>query len=553
MRQHTLGMLLVGIIAVLLCWPGTGFARGGGGGGGGRSFGGGGGGSWGGSRSSGGSSWGGSSSPNTSSWGGGTSNSSRPSTTGGSTFGGGNSSSGWGSGTKPSTGSAPSLNSGRSTTPSGNMSAADRNLYQAAKMRGTTFSDRSSAVSSFKSQYGTQYTNRFSSEPASRPSWVPNSYAVGGRNVTVIYNRGYGGYGYYHPITGAWMMYDMFADAVMLNAMMSQRSYYYGAPPAYYGGPPAYAAPVPVVVRRTLFDILVAWLFGILLLVLLIWCIVALIRAIFRPAETVIVDDGYSDVTVITSDVGPTSYPPIAAPLPVQREPVAPPATHGSTAAFWRSLGCGSVVTLSDAQTREDSIKEGRGDQPLSFTVQTIRTITEAGGLAVWRLFHLSEVKQQIWLMAKVVGQEVDLRVYFEVPTEQFQPGNRRDMVERNNLWLFQQPADPNHFTYNELEYTANIEAPAENGQPVTFRMKPQGTLHGLLRTDPSGEEGDNDFTSVVEYQADPLNASENPELLLLEVGNADNSDGGLITLWQGVALAPGEIDVLPSPHGVKQ
>ena len=413
-------------------------------------------------------------------------------------------------------------------------------------MRGTTFSDRSSAVSNFKTQYGSQYTNRFSSEPATRPSWVPNSYTVGGRNVTVIYNRSYGGYGYYGP-TGAWMMYDIFADTVMLDAMMRQRSYYYGAPPpAYYGGPGT----------TVVYGGFGGWLLSFLVLVLFILIIVAIIRSMFRPAETVVVGDGgYDSVTVITNDVGPTSYPSYAAPvsMPVQREPVAAPAQAGSTAAFWRALGRGSVVTLSDAQTREDSIKEGRGDQPLSFTVQEIRTITETSGLAVWRLFHLTEVKEEVWLLAKVVGQEVDLRAYFAVPAEQFQPGNRRDMVERNNLWLFQQPADPNHFTYNELEYTTTIEAPAENGQPVSYRMKPQGTLHGLLRTDPPGEEGDNDFTSVVEYQADPLGASENPELLLLEVGNADNADGGLITLWQGVALAPGEIDVLPSPHGTRR
>jgi hypothetical protein len=46
----------------------------------------------------------------------------------------------------------------------------------------------------------------------------------------VAYNAGLGGYGYIDPILGTWILYDVFRDAAMADALMTQHNYYYGAP-----------------------------------------------------------------------------------------------------------------------------------------------------------------------------------------------------------------------------------------------------------------------------------------------------------------------------------
>jgi len=47
----------------------------------------------------------------------------------------------------------------------------------------------------------------------------------------ITYNQRCGGYGYYGP-GGAWIMYDVMRDAVMVDMLMSHNNYYVGAAPA---------------------------------------------------------------------------------------------------------------------------------------------------------------------------------------------------------------------------------------------------------------------------------------------------------------------------------
>ncbi len=175
MPTRSFHYLIIGVlIALCVCFSTAGFSRGS------HSFGGG------------------------SSWGGGHSSTSAPS----SGWGAG-SSSGWGLGRRSSSSTPSAFSGNRSTTGS---SSADAALYQKAQVNHTAFTDRASAVSDFKQHYSNQYTSNFSSEPAVRPSYIPQTYAVGGQNVNIMYNQGYGGYGYYSPLTHAWMMYDLWSD-----------------------------------------------------------------------------------------------------------------------------------------------------------------------------------------------------------------------------------------------------------------------------------------------------------------------------------------------------
>jgi hypothetical protein len=148
--------------------------------------------------------------------------------------------SGWGGATRPSLG-APAASSrlGGISGDRGSASAR-RGLYDSAKRNGTLFSSRTEAAQSFRGRYAKDYGSSFASEPSARPSYIPGSTLVGGRNVNIVYNQGLGGYGYIHPLLGTWMLYDALSDAAMLDYAMSNRGYYWGGAPVYLSHGPGF-------------------------------------------------------------------------------------------------------------------------------------------------------------------------------------------------------------------------------------------------------------------------------------------------------------------------
>jgi hypothetical protein len=52
----------------------------------------------------------------------------------------------------------------------------------------------------------------------------------------VRYRPSLGGYGYYNPSLGRWVLYSVMSDALMTNLLMRNNGYYYGSPPGYFGG-----------------------------------------------------------------------------------------------------------------------------------------------------------------------------------------------------------------------------------------------------------------------------------------------------------------------------
>ena len=133
-----------------------------------------------------------------------------------------------------------SLSGTRGATARSNTGGVSNAQYQRARTNGTTFQTRQQAEQAFVSRNSSQYPSRYATQPSSRPSHIPQSTRVDGRNVNVTYNAGLGGYGYLHPTLGTWVLYSAMADAAMLGLLMSNQGYYYGpAPGAYYGGRPS--------------------------------------------------------------------------------------------------------------------------------------------------------------------------------------------------------------------------------------------------------------------------------------------------------------------------
>lgn len=491
------------ILLASLAFGGVALARGGFGGGGHSSFGGGhssfGGG---GSHSFGGGS---------SSFGGG----SRSSGGGFSPFSGGRSS-GWGSSRRSTPSGSPVLGGGGGSSPAPQISAADRALYSKAKTQGTVYSNRSSAEDAFRAKYGSsdRYRTQFNSQPSQRPDYVPQSTTVGGQSVPVQYDPSHRGYGYYQD--GRWHVYDVLRDAVMLHLLMRRDHYYYGPAPyatgypgGGYGGGYSSGPHFP-------------W--GWLIFAIIVWLI---IRSLARRARG---NASRTDDTVPRTEVRDQGT-----------------SMELSDPRFWTQVGPGSIITLKDEQALEDSQRKGRGLSPMDYQVKEARTIDVSNGLGALRMFHLDDTEQSIWFVAKIVDQDIDLRVYFEPPESEFAPGNRRDMLDRGDLWLFQEPANPNNYRPKDLRFTLEIvQSVQQDGgtKQVTYEAKGD-ELYGEMTVEPK-QSGMSDqvMVTVVEYRA--TEPTENPEALIIETGGENTDDGGLISLMLGSPIRFSEVDVLP-------
>jgi hypothetical protein len=206
---------------------------------------------------------------------------------------------------------------------------------------------------------------------------------------------------------------------------------------------------------------------------------------------------------------------------------------------FWRGVTLGSTITLKDKQAIEDSMERGNGMKGMDYMVKTVCRLKELNGLAEWNLFLLDDPEDIIWVMVKMVEQEMDFRIYFE--HSQFEPGNRRDMMEQENLWLFNAPDNPDDFQYNDLKFADLIRIDGDNDDLLDYKQKGFKEMHCSCEIQPALPGIKNPVATLVEYQTKEV--CENPELLLFELG--DSEDGGLIRLMPGCNLGATEIDVL--------
>ena len=146
----------------------------------------------------------------------------------------------WGSSVRPSL--KPSSNSflsRRSISGSRGSVSDQRGLYDSAMRNGTLFSSKTEAAQAFRSRYAKDYSSTFASEPSMRPNYIPSSATIDGRNVNIVYSPALGGYGYYHPSLGRWLLYDALADSV-IDSTMYNRGYYWGGAPVYVSHGPSF-------------------------------------------------------------------------------------------------------------------------------------------------------------------------------------------------------------------------------------------------------------------------------------------------------------------------
>ncbi len=222
-----------------------------------------------------------------------------------------------------------------------------------------------------------------------------------------------------------------------------------------------------------------------------------------------------------------------------------------STPSFWRDVKPGSTITLSDAQALEDSMERGEGVEPRDYTIESVWKIRESAGLAEWILFQLDDEEQELYLVVKIVDQDLDLFVFYE--PEEFEPGNRADIVERGDTWLFEEPEDVENFTLEELNFVSELsftfEFEEEEGSAemsaVHYKMKEQGVLYGECTREPAMSGLERVMACVVEYNS--LEDQHNPGVFVLELGGEHSNEGGLISMMMGARINLVEVDVLKS------
>lgn len=206
---------------------------------------------------------------------------------------------------------------------------------------------------------------------------------------------------------------------------------------------------------------------------------------------------------------------------------------------FWASdVKVGQTIMLSDAQGIADSLKDGAGAAGTDYLIKAITSVENAELGVGWRLFEMYDVDETLYLMVKSVGDEMDLRVYFQPP--EFISGNRRDALDSGQYWLFQEPGNPEDFAFDDLLFTLTIGDPVV---PQVYVQKAFGVLFAEATFDPPQDSFNRCSAQIAEYQTEE--ECENPEIAILELGGERGDEGGLIMFLLGSAVSPEDVEVL--------
>jgi hypothetical protein len=421
----------------------------------------------------------------------------------------------WGGG---STGGGSSANKAATPKPAG--SKADQAAHSTSQMVGGKYTSREAAAEAFKKEQGAKYQNRFDTEPKTRPDYIPNTTTVDGRQVNVAYDPQRREYGYANP-RGGWFSYNPMMDLMMLNMLMSSHGnqYVYNNAPPPQGQPNAGSAAAQTSESH-------GGLVVILILLMIIAGIVLWRRA-QRKAEEERGDTAPSEESE-SSD-----------------KPVSSQDKNGIS--FWRNVKPGDTLQLKDEVTVDEQIKAGKGVDGLFIPVSRTASVQSGGGAVQWIFIELKDTAPKTYVMAKAVGEFLDLRLYREAAD--FPTGNRKDMLDTENFWVFEKPDNPDDFSYLELKYTDTVTRKIEGGE-ITYTQKSQGEMDGECAMNPEIPGSVALLATISEYQADidaggrtPTGA--NNELMFLEAGSPDLDEGGLIQLLEGRTLQLTDVDVL--------
>lgn len=218
--------------------------------------------------------------------------------------------------------------------------------------------------------------------------------------------------------------------------------------------------------------------------------------------------------------------------------------------AYWNRLSPGDVVILSDIQTIEKSAYAGDGANSINYVVKTVERYIQGNDDCVWIAAKLRRTGSDDLLLVikKVDGVDPEARIYY-TPMNGDDPvvpsGNRRELIQYGHDWMFEEeindelPLCDNSFC-REFPYFPDGET------EVLFPIKPFGELRAsVLKQVGNSRYEDTEFIAkIVEYKADE-SMTNNPEALIVEIGDDGIEDGGEINFYLGTKVHLEDVCIL--------
>jgi hypothetical protein len=172
----------------------------------------------------------------------------------------------------------------------------------------------------------------------------------------------------------------------------------------------------------------------------------------------------------------------------------------------------------------------------MDYKVDKVSYMENAQGTNHWLFVWLSG-DQDLVLLIKEAGKKTDKRVY--LAAEDFQPGTRKGLIANDGEWLFQPPADLTvEPDWPNLKFTTEIIRNTGDGERLSYLIKSQGEQSGPYREIPEGVG--KLVATLVEYWTD--GKTDNPELLILELGAASQTASTNIQMYLGASIRDSEI-----------
>ena len=211
---------------------------------------------------------------------------------------------------------------------------------------------------------------------------------------------------------------------------------------------------------------------------------------------------------------------------------------------FWKSVTPKSLVHLSDMAALEASQAEGRGLNGMDYSIKEILSVVEKDQLCEWLVFKLFNPSQTLYLVVKCVGDDVDLRMFYN--PESIVVGNRQDQINNQNVFMFENYKPHSHNNLLGLKYTSQINWTFDYGngpEEVVFNQKGNMELTGDASYSPARNRNDQYVATISEYLAEK--ETPEPEIMIIEVGSAVNKKGGSILLLVGNPINEFEISIV--------
>ncbi len=211
---------------------------------------------------------------------------------------------------------------------------------------------------------------------------------------------------------------------------------------------------------------------------------------------------------------------------------------------FWQNLSVKTQVVLTDAAALEASQAQGRGMEGMEYVIEEITHVVEKDSLCEWFFCRMANPDQELFLSAKIIDDEVQLRVYYIPPAVIV--GTRKEQIAANNTFLFKEAKDWHQ--YLKLQHASSIlwefDIPGQAQQQVSFAQKGGMELTGRAYIKPS-KATNVLLATISEYTTDT--AISDPDIAIVEIGDMNSKVGGVMKILLGGPINQFEVNFLRS------